>query len=186
MKRSVLIALLIVIVILLGLFIIGGFIYLQFNQEPYVPEKAYLKIDLGGPVAETAPTRLLGMSQGTGATPRFILLAPDGQCCYRNTVTQERFCNCYRVSGGLRCVDRDCKGAHEECDVGPLTTPVGVQLVKNEKAQAGVKPPTFVLFTNAAKEIPAHYTRYLERAIREKFDFSGSPIRLNFKERPKR
>jgi len=62
MKRSVLIALLIVIVILLGLFIIGGFIYLQFNQEPYVPEKAYLKIDLGGPVAETAPTRLLGMS----------------------------------------------------------------------------------------------------------------------------
>ena len=52
--------------------------------------------------------------------------------------------------------------------------------------QAGVKPPTFVLFTNAAKEIPAHYTRYLERAIREKFDFSGSPIRLNFKERPKR
>jgi len=62
MKRSVLIALLVVIVILLGLFIIGGFIYLQFNQEPYVPEKAYLKIDLGGPLAETAPTRFLGMS----------------------------------------------------------------------------------------------------------------------------
>ncbi len=62
MKRGALIALLVVIVILLGLFIIGGFIYLQFNQEPYVPEKAYLKIDLGGPLAETAPARFMGMS----------------------------------------------------------------------------------------------------------------------------
>jgi protease IV len=64
MKRSLLIALLVVIVILLGLFIIGGFIYLQFNQEPYVPEKAYLKIDLGGSLAETAPTRFPGVSSG--------------------------------------------------------------------------------------------------------------------------
>ncbi|MFH2107122.1 MAG: signal peptide peptidase SppA [Chrysiogenia bacterium] len=62
MKRSMLIALLVVIVILLGLFIIGGFIYLQFNQEPYVPEKAYLKIELSGQIAETTPTRFPGMS----------------------------------------------------------------------------------------------------------------------------
>ncbi|MBN2398862.1 MAG: signal peptide peptidase SppA [Candidatus Aminicenantes bacterium] len=55
MKRSALIALLVVIVILLGLFIIGGFIYLQFNQEPYIPDNAYLKIDLSGPLADTAP-----------------------------------------------------------------------------------------------------------------------------------
>jgi len=64
MKRGALIALLVIIVILLGLFILGGFIYLQFNQEPYVPQKAYLKIDLGGPLAETAPTRFLGMPSG--------------------------------------------------------------------------------------------------------------------------
>jgi protease-4 len=61
MKRGALIALLVIIVILLGLFLLGGFIYLQFNQEPYVPEKAYLKIDLGGPLTETAPMRILGM-----------------------------------------------------------------------------------------------------------------------------
>jgi protease-4 len=64
MKRSALIALLVIIVILLGLFILGGFIYLQFNQEPYVPERAYLKIDLGGPIAETAPARFPAMSGG--------------------------------------------------------------------------------------------------------------------------
>jgi len=62
MKRGALIALLVIIVILLGLFIIGGFIYLQFNQEPYVPEKAYLKIELSGPLVDTAPSRFPGIS----------------------------------------------------------------------------------------------------------------------------
>jgi protease IV len=62
MKRSALIVLLVVIVILLGLFIIGGFIYLQFNQEPYIPEKAYLKIELSGPLADTAPGRFPALS----------------------------------------------------------------------------------------------------------------------------
>lgn len=56
MKRGALIALLVIIVIILGLFIAGGFIYLQFTQEPYVPQKAYLKIELGGAISETAPT----------------------------------------------------------------------------------------------------------------------------------
>ena len=64
MKRGALIALLVIIVILLGLFILGGFIYLQFNQEPYVPERAYLKIDMSGAIAETAPSRFPGMSSG--------------------------------------------------------------------------------------------------------------------------
>jgi len=62
MKRSALIVLLVVIVIMLGLFIIGGFIYLQFNQEPYIPEKAYLKIELSGPLADTAPSRFPALS----------------------------------------------------------------------------------------------------------------------------
>jgi protease-4 len=64
MKRGALIALLVIIVILLGLFILGGFIYLQFNQEPYVPEKAYLKINLGGAITETVPTSFPGISGG--------------------------------------------------------------------------------------------------------------------------
>ncbi len=65
MKRGALIVLLVVIVILLGLFIIGGFIYLQFNQEPYIPDKAYLKIDLSGSLADTAPKRFPAFSSAT-------------------------------------------------------------------------------------------------------------------------
>jgi len=52
--------------------------------------------------------------------------------------------------------------------------------------QSGVKPPTFVLFSNAPGEVPAHYLRYMERAIRDRFDFTGSPIRIDFKARPQR
>jgi GTP-binding protein len=52
--------------------------------------------------------------------------------------------------------------------------------------QAGIAPPAFILFTNAPHVIPDHYTRYLEREIRAAFDFAGTPIRLTFKERPKR
>jgi protease-4 len=58
MKRSALIVLLVVIVILLGLFIIGGFIYMQFNQEPYVPDRAVL----GGPLADTVTSRFPGIA----------------------------------------------------------------------------------------------------------------------------
>lgn len=52
--------------------------------------------------------------------------------------------------------------------------------------QVGVAPPSFVLFTNAPQQIPEHYQRYLEREIRTQFDFAGTPIRLLFRERPKR
>lgn len=52
--------------------------------------------------------------------------------------------------------------------------------------QVGVAPPSFVLFTNAPQQIPVHYQRYLEREIRAQLDFSGTPIRLLFRERPKR
>ena len=49
--------------------------------------------------------------------------------------------------------------------------------------QAGVQPPTFVLFASDAAGIHFSYKRYLENRLRETFDFAGSPIRLIFRER---
>ncbi len=49
--------------------------------------------------------------------------------------------------------------------------------------QAETNPPTFVLFTNDAKLINFAYQRYLENRLREKVDFSGTPIKLIFKSR---
>ena len=47
--------------------------------------------------------------------------------------------------------------------------------------QGSTNPPTFVLFVNDAKLINFSYKRYLENKLRERVDFSGTPIRLNIK-----
>jgi len=42
-------------------------------------------------------------------------------------------------------------------------------------------PPTFLLFTNTAKEVHFSYQRYLISRIRERFGFEGVPIRIWFR-----
>ena len=42
--------------------------------------------------------------------------------------------------------------------------------------QAGVAPPTFVLFTDRAVKLHFSYERFLENQIRAEFEFVGSPI----------
>lgn len=47
--------------------------------------------------------------------------------------------------------------------------------------QGATDPPTFTLFVN--RELPATYMRYLERSIREAFDFGPTPIKLRVRKR---
>ena len=47
--------------------------------------------------------------------------------------------------------------------------------------QGANDPPTFTLFVN--RELPQHYLRYLERSIREKFEFGSTPIKLRVRKR---
>ena len=49
--------------------------------------------------------------------------------------------------------------------------------------QVDVCPPLFLLFVNDMTLLTANYQQYLERKLREAFDFSGAPIK--FKLRPK-
>jgi GTP-binding protein len=49
--------------------------------------------------------------------------------------------------------------------------------------EALVAPPTFVFFVNDAELVHFSYKRYLENSIRGAVDFSGTPIRLEFKEK---
>jgi GTP-binding protein len=49
--------------------------------------------------------------------------------------------------------------------------------------QAEVRPPTFVLFANDASLLHFSYRRYLEKAIRKRFGFEGTAIRLVFRSR---
>ncbi|MDA3901894.1 MAG: ribosome biogenesis GTPase Der [Desulfuromusa sp.] len=50
-------------------------------------------------------------------------------------------------------------------------------------AQAAVRPPSFVLFTNRPDKIHFSYQRYLVNCFREKFNFDQVPVRIEFKGR---
>jgi GTP-binding protein len=47
--------------------------------------------------------------------------------------------------------------------------------------QGATDPPTFTLFVN--RELPQTYMRYLERSIREAFDFGSTPLKLRVRKR---
>jgi GTP-binding protein len=66
-------------------------------------------------------------------------------------------------------------------------TPPPVRSGKQPKVlfatQAGIRPPTLVLFSTGFLE--ASYRRFIERKFREKFGFEGTPIRINVRVREK-
>lgn len=44
-------------------------------------------------------------------------------------------------------------------------------------------PPTLLFFTRRPKDVPVHYRRFLERRLRQAFDFFGTPVRILFKQK---
>lgn len=62
-------------------------------------------------------------------------------------------------------------------------------LVRNRRfklfyaTQGSIDPPAFVLFVNDPALVHFSYKRYLERAVREAFDFEGTAIKLVFRAR---
>ncbi|MDD6878848.1 MAG: ribosome biogenesis GTPase Der [bacterium] len=49
--------------------------------------------------------------------------------------------------------------------------------------QSGTKPPRFTFHVNSKNLVHFSYERYLENKIRENFDFEGTPIQIQFKNR---
>ncbi len=49
--------------------------------------------------------------------------------------------------------------------------------------QTDVKPPTFLFFVNNARNVPGHFTNFIENELRKKFDFCGTPIRINYRKK---
>jgi len=47
--------------------------------------------------------------------------------------------------------------------------------------QTGIGPPHFIFFVNHPKKVKPNFKRYLERTIREAFNFEGTPIRISFR-----
>lgn len=59
--------------------------------------------------------------------------------------------------------------------------PAGHGLKVLYAVQGATDPPTFTLFVN--RELPSTYLRYLERSIREAFDFGNTPLKLRVRKR---
>ena len=59
--------------------------------------------------------------------------------------------------------------------------PAGHGLKVMYALQGATDPPTFTLFVN--RELPQTYLRYLERSIREAFEFGSTPIKLRVRKR---
>jgi GTPase len=61
-------------------------------------------------------------------------------------------------------------------DFDRASVPVSKRVKIKYMTQAGVAPPTFVLFTDRPVKLHFSYQRFLENQIREAFGFVGSPI----------
>ena len=57
----------------------------------------------------------------------------------------------------------------------------GIDLRINYITQVNTNPPVFTFFCNNPKLLPDSYKRFIERAIREQFDFTGTPISFVFR-----
>lgn len=77
------------------------------------------------------------------------------------------------------------KGLEEFTQKNPPSISRGRRIKFYYAAQAAVRPPTFVLFTNSPEDIHFSYQRYLVNCFREKFALDRVPIRIQFKGRGK-
>ena len=57
----------------------------------------------------------------------------------------------------------------------------GKRIKPKYMAQTKARPPTFVLFSSRAEQMPEQYRRYLVNSLRESFDLPGVPIRVTLK-----
>ncbi len=47
--------------------------------------------------------------------------------------------------------------------------------------QADTRPPTFILFANLPDEVPTNYRRYIVNSMRDRWDFTGVPVRIRMR-----
>lgn len=80
-------------------------------------------------------------------------------------------------TGELNRLVREAVQAH------PAPNRQGKQLKFLYATQAETEPPTFVLFVNDRALVHFSYARYLENRIRSAFPFTGTPLRLEFRNR---
>ena len=49
--------------------------------------------------------------------------------------------------------------------------------------QHNIEPPSFIFFVKNVRKVKNNFFRYMERCLRERFGFEGTPIRISFKDK---
>ncbi len=65
--------------------------------------------------------------------------------------------------------------------VRPPATKAGKHVKFYYATQTGTRPPTFAMFVNNPRYLSKNYVSYMERRLRERFGFQGSPIAFEWK-----
>lgn len=65
----------------------------------------------------------------------------------------------------------------------PIPMKRGRQLKIQYATQVKKNPPVFKFFMNSPEDLPPNYRRYIENKIREKYDFTGVPITMVFRQK---
>ncbi|MFN1833884.1 ribosome biogenesis GTPase Der [Balneola sp. MJW-20] len=65
----------------------------------------------------------------------------------------------------------------------PLPMKRGKQLKIQYASQVQSNPPVFKFFMNSPHDLPANYRRFLENKIRERYEFTGVPITMVFRQK---
>lgn len=65
----------------------------------------------------------------------------------------------------------------------PLPVKRGKQLKIQYATQVKQAPPVFKFFMNNPEELPSNYRRFIENKLREKYDFTGIPITMVFRQK---
>ena len=85
-----------------------------------------------------------------------------------------------RVAGArrLRIPTAELNRWLAETDIGRSSAPSSQSPEVLYLTQASTDPPTFVLFTRGTNRIHFSFERFLQNRLRERFDFTGTPIRF--------
>ena len=128
--------------------------------------RAAARIDVADRLGFLSYTPVLTVSALTGRmTQRILPALRQAEEAYHQRIP----------TAALNRVIRDAQAAHSAPPVGRRRPRVLYA------TQAATDPPTFTLFVT--HDLPAPYLRYLERKIREAFDFGPTPMKLRVRRR---
>ncbi len=77
------------------------------------------------------------------------------------------------------------KAIEEIILITPPPTKKGKQLKIYYATQTDISPPEFVFFVNNSDTVSPQYERFLEKELRKKFDFAGTPLKFVFRSKKK-